>query len=260
MFHFADCHAHLDFPEFEDSLNEIVDSALNSGVGLVISTGTDFQSSIKSVKIAELFDSVYAVVGIHPHEAVNALNTDFDELNRIAAHPKVVAIGEMGLDYYGDKVSDREVQKGCFERLIRLALEVDKPVVVHSRAAEAEALELLLKYGVRKAYFHCFTGSSDIAMRIVDAGYYIGVTGIVTFNNDSNAKLVSALAIESLLTETDSPFLAPKPFRGKRNEPAMVKIIAEKVAALRPEVAKEVLYEVLWKNALSFFGVTNRLK
>jgi TatD DNase family protein len=248
----ADCHAHLDYPDYADSLDEVIDSSTAQNIAIIVTTGTDIKSSLCNLAITEKYDSVYAAIGIHPHEVEKIKIEELNKLIDIAKHKKVVAIGETGLDFYYDN-APRDLQERFFRKQIEIALESDKPIVVHSRNADEFAFKILLENGVRKAYFHCYTGAAELGLRISAAGYMIGVTGIVTFNNQSNAELIKQLPLTSLLTETDCPFLSPKPFRGKRNEPARISVILDRIKTLFPNLSGDEVQRTLWENANRFF-------
>lgn len=230
----VDIHAHLDFKDFQEDLDQVVRNAETAGVRLILSCGTDLESSARALSIAEEYACVFAAAGIHPHEAGKAAPDYLNAISTLLAHPKVKAVGEIGLDYHYD-LSPRDVQEKVFAELLALARGAGKPVMIHSRLAEEKAFEMVSGAGIEKALFHCFTGGLETAKRIQAKGYYIGVTGIATFNNPSNAELVKQLDPDFLITETDCPFLAPKPCRGKRCEPAHIAIILEKLASLFPD-------------------------
>jgi len=249
----VDCHAHLDFPEFGSELDAIIDRASFAGVRAIITAGTDVRSSEACIRIAEKHPFVYATVGIHPHDASKADEAAFATLESLCHHPKVKAIGEIGLDYHYDK-SPREVQKQVFSRLLTIAKTQNLPVVIHGRSADAEALAMVQEAGISKAFFHCFTGPIEVGHAIVRAGYFIGATGIITFNDPSNANLIKQFPIANLLTETDAPFLSPKPFRGKRNEPCHIAVITDKLSQIFG-MAPPLLKIQLMNNAIRFFDL-----
>ncbi|OGS36234.1 MAG: hypothetical protein A2293_13090, partial [Elusimicrobia bacterium RIFOXYB2_FULL_49_7] len=189
--------------------------------------------------------------GFHPHDADQAKPGYLKELESLLGHPKCVAIGEIGLDFHYDR-SPREIQERLFREELDLAKSLDKPVIIHSRLAEEQALEMTLACGLKRALFHCFTGKLDTGRAIQAAGFLIGVTGIVTFNNPSNAELVAGLDPEKLVTETDCPFLAPKPFRGKRCEPAHAALVLQKLAGLFPGWSAERLADNIRRHSDRF--------
>jgi TatD DNase family protein len=247
----ADIHAHLDFKDFDNDLDQVIRNAETAGVRLILSCGTDLESSARALSIAEKHGCVFAAAGVHPHEAGKAAPDYLDAVSALLAHPRVKAVGEIGLDYHYD-FAPRDIQEKVFSELLDLAAKKGKPVMIHSRLAEEKAFEMTAAAGLEKALFHCFTGSLETARRIQARGYYIGVTGIATFNNPSNAELVRQLDPERLITETDCPFLAPKPFRGKRCEPAHIAIILEKLASLFPDKDMKGITE---RNAKTLLGL-----
>ncbi|MBL8028749.1 MAG: TatD family hydrolase [Fibrobacteres bacterium] len=251
---YADSHAHLDYPDFSGILDNVINDSFLNNVKFIVTTGTDIESSIKNIAIAEDYPTIYAAIGVHPHEAGKVPISDISKLkDLIHSTDKIVAIGETGLDYHYDN-SPRDLQEIHFRKHIELALESDLPLVLHTRGAEGKCFEIVQEYGVKRCYFHCYTGTVELGLKIAAAGYKIGVTGIVTFNNPSNAELIGALPLNSLLTETDSPFLSPKPFRGKRNEPMRIPVIVEKLKSLFTNYPPEEVERVLYKNCTDFFS------
>jgi TatD DNase family protein len=238
----VDSHAHLDFRQFSRDRDEVLQRAQDSGVKLIINIGCDLQSSQKSIELAEKYSLVYAVVGIHPHDAARVPANYLQELKALAGHPKVVALGEMGLDFYRDR-SPRAVQKKIFQQQLKLAREINLPVVIHDRDAHGEILEIMEGEGLpaQGGVMHCFSGDLELARRVLKLGLYVSIAGPVTYpRNHKLARVASWVPAEKLLVETDSPFLTPNPLRGKRNEPANVALVVEKVAALRDVPAEEI--------------------
>jgi TatD DNase family protein len=250
----VDAHAHLDFQEFTPDLEEVVGRAVSERIGIVIASGIDLKSSRAAAALAAKFGSVHAVAGIHPHEAEKAGPHDLQEIEALLALPKVAGVGEIGLDYHY-QLAGREAQMALFRKLLALAQAKDLPVVIHSRAAEAEALSEVRNAGIKRALFHCFTGSVETGRAIIAAGYYIGVTGIITFNNPSNAQLIAQLDPQALVTETDAPFLSPVPKRGKRNEPAYITLVLKKLASLFPEMTEQAMEASVERNIRRIFGL-----
>ena len=250
----VDLHAHLDFKDYEKDLDQVIQSAGTAGVGLILTCGIDDESSQRALSIAGRHASVYAAAGFHPHEASKAGPGYLDGLKKILSRPRVPAVGEIGLDFHYDR-SPRETQEKVFEEQLDLAVSLEKPVMIHSRAAEERAFEMARAVGVKKAMFHCFTGNAELGRRIQSAGYFIGVTGIVTFSNPSNARMVSQLDPEMLITETDCPFLAPKPFRGKRCEPSYIPLILNKLAEIFPGRTHQELDARIERNAKELLGL-----
>lgn len=250
----VDAHAHLDFKEFSPDLDDTVGRAVAERLGIIITSGTDLKSSRAAAALALTYGPVYAVAGIHPHESEKAGPDDLREIENLLSQPKVAGIGEIGLDYHYD-LAKKDVQMAVFRTQLALARKKDLPVVIHSRAAEAEALHEVREAGITRALFHCFTGSVETGRAIIAAGYCIGVTGIITFNNPSNAQLVAQLDPEALVTETDAPFLAPVPKRGKRNEPANIGLVLKKLASLFPGMTEEAMEGVVEKNTRRIFAI-----
>ncbi|MBM3533593.1 MAG: TatD family deoxyribonuclease [Alphaproteobacteria bacterium] len=240
----VDSHCHLDFPELSAELDEVVARARRASIGLMVTIGTKLTEFDRVRAIAERYDDIYCSVGIHPHEAGSEPEADAEKLARLAEHPKVVAIGETGLDYYYDH-SPREAQARSFRVHVAAARMTGLPVIVHTRDADADTAAILAEEMEKGAYtglIHCFTSTRELAEKAVDLGLYISLSGIVTFKSAASLQEVAAwVPADRLLVETDAPYLAPIPMRGKRNEPAFVVHTAAKVAALRgvsvPELA-----------------------
>lgn len=231
---FFDSHMHLDDEKFDDDREVVLARALENGVTRMINIGADMASSARSVELATVHAPVYAAVGIHPHEAKQLVAGDEERLAAWTNSPKVVAIGEIGLDYFYD-LSPREVQKAAFIRQLDVARQMRMPVVIHNRDAHGDTMEILRREGKGLAgVVHCFSGSLEMAKELVKMGWYIGIDGPITFKNAAKLpEIVKEIPLERLLIETDSPYLTPVPLRGKRNEPAYVKYVAAHIAALR---------------------------
>jgi TatD DNase family protein len=232
-----DTHAHLHFPDFADDLPDVLGRARASGVRAMLTVGTDVVSSRAAIALAEREPDVWATVGIHPHDAAAADEAALEEIRRLAAHPRVVAVGEVGLDYFRD-LSPRDAQRGIFARLLGLARDVDKPVVIHCRDAHDDVLAALAEARVADVggIMHCFSGDAAVARRALDLGLVISIAGPVTYPKARALEdVVRAVPVDALVVETDCPYLPPQPWRGKRNEPAYVAITAARVAQLRGE-------------------------
>lgn len=229
-----DSHAHIDDEKFDADREQVIARALEQGVTGIINVGACMASSARSVALAEEYENIYAAVGIHPHDAKDALETDYEQLIRWTGLEKVVAIGEIGLDYYYD-LSPREVQRSVFIRQLDVARQTDKPFIIHDRDAHGEVLDILKKEAKGlMGVLHCFSGSLEMAKEIIKMGWYISIAGPVTFKNAAKLpEIVAQVPLDRLLVETDSPYLTPHPYRGKRNEPAYVRLVAEQVAGLR---------------------------
>ena len=229
-----DSHAHLDDEKFDEDREEVIARSLKNGVAGIINAGSCMASSARSVALAAQYDSIYAAVGIHPHDAKSAQEADYAQLAAWAQLEKVVAIGEIGLDYYYD-FSPRDLQRTVFIRQIDVARQMDMPFIIHDRDAHGDILDVLKKEAKGlTGVLHCFSGSLEMAKEVIKLGFYISIAGPVTFKNAAKfPEIIKNVPLERLLVETDCPYLTPHPHRGKRNEPAYVKIVAEQVAHLR---------------------------
>lgn len=251
----ADSHAHIDDERFDADRDEVVARALAAGVSLIVNIGADMASSARSVALAEKYPGIYAAVGMHPHDSQDMKENDYRQLEQWANHPKVVAIGEIGLDYHYD-LSPRSVQKEVFLRQLDLARKTGKPFIIHEREAHADMLDII-RYAARglNGVFHCFSGSVETAREYLKMGFYISVAGPVTFPKSVKTKEVAkAVPLDRLLVETDSPYLTPQPFRGKRNEPAYVRLVAEEIANLR-DISLAELAEATTANVRRLFNI-----
>lgn len=249
-----DTHAHLQWPDFDADREEVVSRARRAGVKQIINVGYDLEGSESAVVLAEKH-GLYASVGIHPHEAESLSNKSLERLRELCENPRVVAIGEVGLDYYKSP-SARAAQLSAFLTQIELAKELDKPVIIHDRAAHGDVLAALRKNeGKLRGVMHCFSGSFEMAKQCVKLGFFISFAGPVTFPNAKRLrKLAAELPLDYMLIETDSPWLAPQSRRGERNEPAFILEIAEKIAELRKESLDRIAEETS-NNARKLFGI-----
>jgi TatD DNase family protein len=257
-----DSHCHLDFPQFDQDRDEVLARALEAGLVAIVNPGTDLESSRRALALAERCDAIYAAVGVHPHDASTLDPQTLAELRQLAAHPRVVAIGEIGLDYYRD-LSPRAEQRAAFEAQLALAAELGLPVIIHQRESATDVMAALRDWaagGHAGCVLHAFSGDAAMAHEAVALGFYIGVGGPLTFPQrgptGQNARrlpeIVSDLPVECLLVETDAPYLAPHPYRGKRNEPAYVRLVAERLAGLR-EMPLDALARQVTANAGRLF-------
>ena len=251
----VDSHAHIDDDRFDSDRDEMLSRARAAGVGLIVNIGADMASSARSVALAEQYPQVYATVGMHPHDAKDMREQDYQQLVRWAAQPKVVAIGEIGLDYHYD-LSPRPVQQEVFLRQLDIARQTGKPFVVHEREAHADTFEIIRSAAKGlEGVFHCFSGSVETARQYLKLGFYVSIAGPVTFPKSAKTKEVARyVPLDRLLVETDSPYLTPQAFRGRRNEPAYVRLVAEEIAALR-EVSLEELARATSENACRLFRI-----
>ncbi len=253
---FIDTHSHLFYPNFTEDIDEVIERAKQNGVDFIIVPATDIETSKQVIDLCNKYDMVYGTVGVHPHETKDWNDELIDQIHQLAQHKKIVAIGEIGLDYYYD-FSPPEKQIHSFKAQIELALELNLPIVVHNRDSDKDMMDIISSYCGRglKAQFHCFSASLNDAFEFIKMNHFISFTGNITFKNRSDVRSVlEKISLENLLLETDAPFMTPSPFRGKRNEPAYVKYVAEKVAEIHKlpvdEVAKITSY-----NAFRLFGI-----
>ncbi|ADE67176.1 MULTISPECIES: TatD family hydrolase [Priestia] len=253
-----DTHVHLNAEQYEDDLQEVINRALEKGVQNMVVVGFDEPTIKKAIQIAETYDFIYASVGWHPVDAVDMTDEHLAWIEELAQHPKVVALGEMGLDYHWDK-SPKEVQKDVFRRQIRLARKVNLPIIIHNRDATEDVVTILKEEHVEEVggIMHCFTGSIEVAKQCMDMNMYISFGGPVTFKNAKKPKEVATeLPLDKLLIETDCPYLTPHPFRGKRNEPGYVSYVAEQIAELKG-ITYEELAAITTANAKKLFGIND---
>jgi len=251
----VDSHAHIDDERFNADRDEVVARAAAAEVGLIVNVGADMASSARSVALADQYPGIYAAVGMHPHDAKDMQEADYVQLEQWTNHPKVVAIGEIGLDYHYD-LSPRSIQKEVFLRQLDLARKTGKPFIIHEREAHADTLEIVRTSarGLR-GVFHCFSGSVETAREYLNMGFYISVAGPVTFPKSGKTKEVAKFVpLDRLLVETDSPYLTPHPYRGRRNEPANVRLVAGEIASLR-SLSMEQLSEATTANVRRLFSI-----
>ncbi|MDP4107617.1 MAG: TatD family hydrolase [Bacillota bacterium] len=251
-----DTHAHLNAEEYKDDLDEVISRAQEAGVTNMVVVGFDRPTIERAMELVDHYDFLYASVGWHPVDAIDMREEDLIWIEELASHPKVVALGEMGLDYHWDK-SPKDIQKEVFRKQIRLAKKVKLPIIIHNREATADILEILKEENAEEVggIMHCFSGSPEVARECVNMNFYISLGGPVTFKNAKKPKDVAAeVPLDKLLIETDCPYLTPHPFRGKRNEPGYVKLVAEQIAEIKGLSYEEVAAATT-KNAKKFFGI-----
>lgn len=249
-----DSHAHYDDERFRDDLPDVISHLKQNGVCTVLNVGCDEQSSLSTVSLAKQIPWFYAAVGIHPHAADELSEHWMDTLMPLFSEEKVVALGEIGLDYHWD-TPNRESQRALFEAQLQLAQQVNLPVIIHSRDACADTMELLHKYNPR-GVVHCFSGSAETAKEVVNMGMYVGFTGVVTFPNARKTfEAVRAVPMERLLLETDCPYMAPVPFRGKRTTSDMIQYTAQAIAEQKGLSAQEVI-DIARENTCRLFGIS----
>lgn len=256
---FVDTHAHLFYPNFKDDLDDVMLRAQTAGVDYIIVPATDLQTCYDVIELTKKYDMIYGTVGIHPHETKDWDKKFLMQIEKFANSNKVVGIGEIGLDYYYD-FSPRDKQIDAFKSQIELALKLNLPIVVHNRDADEDILDIIKTYSGTglKAQFHCFSGSLNYARELVRNHHFISFTGNITFNKaDALRETAAKVTPEHLLLETDSPFMTPVPFRGKRNEPAYIKLIAEKLAEIRKLEVNDIS-RITSYNAFRMFGIGSK--
>ena len=251
---FIDSHAHIQLPQFNSDRDGVLARADEAGVSNILVIGFDMETSLGAVELAEQHTHIYATVGMHPHDAKDLTPDALKTFRELAAHPKVIALGEMGLDYYRN-LSPHPAQKEAFEKQLDLAEELQMPIVIHNRDAYRDILPILeARQGRIRGVLHCFTGDVELMHRSLAIGFHIGIGGIVTYPNATDVQAVAREVPEDkLLIETDCPWLAPQFRRGKRNEPAYVRAVAEKIAELHG-TAVETIGETTTKNFQRLFA------
>ena len=252
-----DTHAHYDDEAFDEDRDEVLTSLRERGVGTVVNVGASMEGSRRSVSLSEEYEFVYSAVGVHPDEVGELREEDMEWMREQLQKPKVVAVGEIGLDYYWDK-EGHDLQKKWFLRQLKLAKELKKPVIIHSREAAADTMELLKAnyHGEMPMVMHCYSYSPEMASEYLKMGFYLGIGGVLTFKNAKKLKEVVEIApIERLLLETDCPYLAPVPNRGKRNDSTNIHYVAEELARLKGMTSEEVI-RITEENARRFYRIS----
>jgi TatD DNase family protein len=262
---YIDSHAHLFMDEYKEDIDNVLSKAKEAGVRYFVVPGIDLKSSMAAIDLAEKYEEVYACVGYHPHEATKATDLDLEEIERLTKSPKVVAIGEIGLDYHYD-FSPQSRQREIFAAQIQIAMRRNLPVVVHTRESMEDSFRIV-KDAVnrypnwrenngeyRRGVFHCFPGTADEAVDLQSIGFYISYPGIVTFNKSDSIEIIKKVGIKNILLETDSPYLTPVPLRGKRNEPANIVYIGRKIAESLG-ISEDEVAKVTANNAIGLFGL-----
>ena len=253
-----DSHAHIQGKEYSEEIEGVIKRARAAGVETIIAVGGagDMSSNIEAIELAGSFANIYATVGMHPHDAKDVGEEDLRQLRGLTRHAKVIAVGETGLDYYYNH-SPQDVQRRVFTHFIHMARDTGLPIVVHEREAAPEAVELLRREGGGRlrGVIHCFTGNYEAACAYLDLGFYLSFTGIITFKNaDRLRQVVSKVPLERMFVETDSPYLTPVPHRGKRNEPAFVRFVAETIANIKAMSVEEIA-ETTTHNVQNLFKI-----
>lgn len=250
-----DTHAHYDDAQFDADREALLSAMPENGVGLILDPGCDPESSRAAIALAEQYPHIYAAVGYHPENCAPYTDADLDILRRLAQHPKVVAIGEIGLDYYWEQNPPKEFQQAVFRAQLALACELSLPVIVHDRDAHADCLAIVKEFPEVRGVFHCYSGSVEMARELWKLGWYLGLDGPVTYKNARRTVEVAAeVPLERLLLETDSPYMAPVPKRGTRNDSRNIRCIAEKIAEIRNMTADAII-RVSAENGRRLFGI-----
>jgi len=253
---FIDTHSHLFFENFKEDIDDVIVRAKKNGVDFIIVPATDIKTAEKAIELAEKYEQVYATVGVHPHDTKEWNDSLLLEIEELAKHPKVVAIGEIGLDYYYD-FSPQDQQIKAFKSQLDLAIKLELPVVIHNRDSDEDMMNIIQSYcgtGL-KAQFHCYNGSLKDALEFMKMNHFISFTGNITFKkSDGLREILSHIDLNHLMLETDSPFMAPVPYRGKRNEPAYVSYVAQQVADVH-KISVEDVGRITSLNTFRFFGI-----
>jgi TatD DNase family protein len=252
---YFDTHAHYDDKRFNDDRDELLSSMNDAGITMIMNAASNLSSSRFGLKMADRYPFMYASVGVHPHDSKSMTDETASALERLLSHPKAMAIGEIGLDFHYD-FSPRDTQKRRFREQLELARRTKKPVIIHERESLLETLDIIRDYRDLVGVFHCFSGSWETAKTILDMGWYLSFTGVITFNNARRApEGTGKMSIDRIMLETDCPYLAPEPMRGRRNSSLYLPYIAEKVAEVRGIAVEEVAAATM-ENGLRFFGIS----
>jgi TatD DNase family protein len=255
---YIDTHVHLNADQYEEDLQEVIDRALEAKVERMVVIGFDRKTIERTMQLIEQYDFVYGVIGWHPVDAIDCTQQDLEWIEELASHPKIVGIGEIGLDYYWDK-SPKDVQQALFRKQIQLAQKINLPIIIHNRDATGDVVQILREENAASVggVMHCFSGSVETARECIAMNFMISLGGPVTFKNARLPKEVATeIPLEHLMIETDAPYLAPHPHRGKRNEPAFVPLVAEEIARLKGLTIEEIA-QATTANAKKFFGIDN---
>jgi TatD DNase family protein len=267
---YIDSHAHLFYEDYKNDLESVLKRAKDAGVKYCIVPGTDLKNSREAVLLSEQYENIFACIGVHPHEAAKATNKDLREMEELSKHPKVVAIGEIGLDYHYD-FSPKDRQKECFSAQIEIAVKRNLPLVVHTRESTQDAFTIVQKAvethpewkqtGIKpqRGVFHCFPGTAEEAEYVRELGFYVSYPGIVTFKKSDSIEIVKQIGVQNILLETDSPYMTPVPLRGKRNEPANIIYIGRKIAEAF-HITEEEVARMTTENTMNLFGLKDSKK
>ena len=250
-----DTHAHYDDQAFDADRRELLSAMPDHNVGLIVNPGCTVESSRTAMELAAAFPHVYAAVGIHPENCGDFVPAQMEEIRALAQRPKVVAVGEIGLDYYWPENPPRELQQEVLRRHMALAQELALPVIIHDREAHADCLAIVREFPAVRGVFHCFSGSAEMARELLKRGWMLSFNGAITFKNARKApEVIAEIPLDRLMIETDAPYLTPTPFRGRRNDSTYVHLVAERIAQIKG-LSPEAVEQITWENGKRFFGI-----
>ncbi len=250
-----DSHSHLQFSNFAEDFEQVIERSFKNEIGYIINIGTNYEDSLKSLELAVKYDNIYTSVGVHPHDSAKMTETEFEKITEFLDLKKVVAVGEIGLDYYRN-YSPGDVQKKVFKRFMNIAAERELPVIIHNRDALKDIKEIIFKIPKKNlsGVMHCFSGDAESAKDLIEVGFYISFAGNITYPKFKNTDAINSIPLERILIETDCPFLTPQPKRGQRNEPMNVRFVAEKIAQIKNITIEEVA-KITTENAIKLFKI-----
>lgn len=258
---FIDTHSHLFLPDFENDLDEVISRAKENSIDRIIVPAINLETAKQTLKLAEKYDMIYAAVGVHPHDTKNWENAWVEEIERLARHRKVIAIGEIGLDFHYD-FSPKEKQIEAFKAQLNLAVKLNRPAIIHNRESDEDMMKIISSYcgNNLRAQFHCFNSSLDDALEYIKMNHIVSFTGNITFKkSDELRRILEGISMDNILLETDSPYMTPEPYRGKRNEPSHVRLVAQRIAEIHKTNIEEVA-KITSFNAFRFFGLNHDSK
>lgn len=258
---FIDTHSHLFLPDFENDLDDVISRAKENQIDRIIVPAINLETARQTLKLAEKYDMIYAAVGVHPHDTKDWNNSWLEEVERLARHRKVIAIGEIGLDYHYD-FSPKEKQIEAFKAQLDLAVKLNRPAIIHNRESDEDMMKIISSYcgNNLRAQFHCFNSSLDDALEYIKMNHIVSFTGNITFKkSDELRKILAGISLDNILLETDSPYMTPEPLRGKRNEPAHVRLVAQKIAEIHKTDIGDIA-KITSFNAFKFFGLNHESK
>ena len=251
----TDTHCHLFYDQLKDDLSGVLERAKEQGVGRFICVATNISDSYECLEISKTYKNVYASAGIHPHNAKDASNDFIDKIHQLMEHDEMVAVGEMGLDYFRNH-SSPEIQKKVFRSQMQIALDIKKPIIFHNRDADNDLVSMLREFPDVNGVAHCFSSNLETAQKFLDQGYYISFSGNLTFKNSHLPNVAKEIPLDRLLVETDCPYLSPDPYRGKTNEPSRVSLVAKKLAEIH-SISIEKITEITSNNAPEIFQLSD---